>query len=52
MRRQMQFETWRPEPGVLIGLAAAAYFSPCRQVAPVAEQQTVTTQHHQMVVIK
>jgi hypothetical protein len=46
----MRFETWIPEPGFLIGLAAA--LSPCRQVAPVAEQQTVTTQHHQMMVIK
>jgi hypothetical protein len=49
----MQFETWTPEPGFLIGLAAAAaYLSPCRQVVPVAEQHTVTAQNHQTMMIK
>jgi len=52
MRRQMQLETWTPEPGFLVGLAAAAYLSPCRQVVAVAEQHIVTTQDHQTMVIK
>jgi hypothetical protein len=52
MRQQMEFETWTPEPGFLIGLAAAAYLSPCRKVVAVVEQQTVATQNHQTMVIK
>jgi hypothetical protein len=52
MRRQMEFETWTPEPGFLIGHAAAVYLSPCRQVVPVAEQYTVAEQNHQTMVIK
>jgi hypothetical protein len=51
MRQQMEVETGTIEPGFLIGLAAAAYLSPCRQVVAVAEQHTVTTQNHQTMVI-
>jgi len=43
MRRQMHFETRTPEPGCLVGLAAAAYLSPCVQVVAVAEQHTGAT---------
>jgi len=52
MRRQMQCETWAPESGLLIDLAAAAYFPPCRQVVVVAEQHTLAAQNHQTMVIK
>ena len=52
MRRQMQFETWTPDPGFLIGLAAAAHLSPYRQVVVVAEQHTLAAQNHQIMVIK
>jgi hypothetical protein len=52
MRRQMEFETWTPEPEFLIGLAAAVYLSPCRQVVPVAERHTVVAHNHQTMVIK
>ena len=47
MRRQMQFESWITEPGFLIGVAPAAYLSPCHQVVAVGEQHTVATQNHQ-----
>jgi len=48
----MEFETWTPELGFLIGLAAAVHLSPCRQVVAVVEQYTVATQNHQTMVIK
>jgi len=48
----MGFETWMPEHGFLIGLAAAVHLSPCRQVVAVGEQHTVTAQNHQPMVIK
>jgi len=52
MHRQMNFETWTPEPGFLIGLAADAHLSPCSQAVAVAEQHTLATQNHQTMVIK
>jgi len=52
MRWQMVFETWTPEPGFLIGPAAAVYLSPYSQVVAVVEQYTVATQNHQDAVIK
>jgi len=52
MRRQMRYESWIPEPGWLIGLAAAVYLSRCGQVVAVAEQHTLATQNHQTMVIK
>ena len=52
MRRQVGFETWMPEHGFLIGLPAAVRIFPCRQVVAVGEQHTVTTQNHQIMVIK
>ena len=54
MRRQMQFEIWKSEPGFLIGLAAVVYLSlsPCHQVVDVAEQHTLATHNHQTMVIK
>jgi len=52
MRRQVEFQTWTPEPWYLIGLAAAVYFFPYHQVVPVVEQHTAAAQNHHTMAIK